>query len=255
MIDPEFWSDEEIGKWSFQARLFYIGLWNFADDEGRFKAHSALLKAQIFPYERKINIDRVKKEISTKIQWYEINKSQYGHIRNFLKYQRIDRPTPSKLPPPLDDSSTIPRGNVLPNIREVNISKENIYVEVAETTFDSYIKTFSKNKAQYQFTTKRKNKLQQRARELHLVTQDVEKTKELMFLAIKNRKASTFHMGDNPQGKKYIDIVDHIFRSQEYTEQLIFEEKPKYTDKRAEWMDDLAKKYEERAKRKTGEGS
>ena len=53
MIDPEFWSDEEIATLSFPARLFYIGLWNFADDEGKGKGHSKLLKAQIFPYDEK----------------------------------------------------------------------------------------------------------------------------------------------------------------------------------------------------------
>ena len=126
-------------------------------------------------------------------------------------------------------------------------------VEVAQATFDYYAEIFSKNKDQYQFTTKRKNKIQQRARELFLITKDIEKTKELMLLAVKNRKASSFHMGDNPQGKKYVDIVDHIFRSQEYTEQLIFQDKPQHTTKRAEWMDELAKKYEARLKAKTGQ--
>jgi hypothetical protein len=72
MIDPEFWSDEEIGNWSFPARLFYIGLWNFADDSGRFKAHNDLLKAQIFPYDKRLDIDKLKKELNHKIQWYEV---------------------------------------------------------------------------------------------------------------------------------------------------------------------------------------
>lgn len=128
MIDPEFWSDEEIGMWSHSARLFYIALWNFADDEGRFKAHSALLKSQIFPYDAKVNIDKLKTEIGNKVQWYEADGLIYGYLRNFLKYQRIDRPQPSKLPTPkeqFDECSTNVRGHVLPNIREVKRSKEN----------------------------------------------------------------------------------------------------------------------------------
>jgi hypothetical protein len=127
MIDPEFWSDEEIGKWSFQARLFYIGLWNFADDTGRFKAANALLKAQIFPYENKIDIEKLKKELNHKIQWYEVEELQYGYIRNFLKYQRIDKPTASKLPvpPQFDDSSPNTQGGLPPNISKYNISKDH----------------------------------------------------------------------------------------------------------------------------------
>ena len=125
IIDPEFWSDEEIGQWSFAARLFYIGLWNFADDAGRFKAHNDLLKAQIFPYEKKIDIDKLKKELNLKIEWYEVERLQYGFIRNFLKHQRIDKPTASKLPipPPFVDDSPNTQGVLPPNISKDNRSK------------------------------------------------------------------------------------------------------------------------------------
>jgi hypothetical protein len=103
MIDPEFWSDEEIGQWSIEARLFYIGLWNFADDEGRLKAHPKLLKAQIFPYDEKINVEKLMQEVSKKVLWYKINNQQYGWIKNFTKHQTINRPSKSKLPPPPED--------------------------------------------------------------------------------------------------------------------------------------------------------
>lgn len=132
MISPEFWSDEEVGSWSYAARLFYIGLWSFADDEGRFKANCLLLKAQIFPYDRQSSIKKLKLELGNKIQWYsdEKNGSQYGYIRNFLKYQRIDRPTPSILPPPpevnFDEPSMNPRRPVLPNISKVKLREDNI---------------------------------------------------------------------------------------------------------------------------------
>lgn len=132
MIDPEFWSDEEIGKWSFPARLFYIGLWNFADDDGRFKAADLLLKAQIFPYDKLINIGKLKKELNHKIQWYEVDNLQYGFIRNFLKHQRIERPTLSKLPipPQLTDNSPTNRGDVAPNIIEVKLSKDKLIEDI-----------------------------------------------------------------------------------------------------------------------------
>lgn len=148
MIDPEFWSDEEIGmKWSHGARLFYIGLWNFADDEGRFKAHNQLLKSQIFPYDHKIDIEKLKTEISRKIQWYVVDGLQYGLIRNFLKHQKIDRPTPSRLPTPpelIEDSSNIHRGldersrPIEENIKEVNRKEVNIYVAFEKATLDCW---------------------------------------------------------------------------------------------------------------------
>ena len=33
-IKPQFWDDLKIGRLSRDARLLYIGLWNFADDLG-----------------------------------------------------------------------------------------------------------------------------------------------------------------------------------------------------------------------------
>ena len=103
MISPEFWRDEEIGAWSIEARLFYIGLWSFADDEGRLRAHPKLLKSQIFPYDEKINIEKLKAEVSKKVLWYKVDGQEYGYIKNFLKHQRIDRPSKSQLPAPPKD--------------------------------------------------------------------------------------------------------------------------------------------------------
>ena len=51
MIDPEFWSDEKTGSLSFSARLLFIGMWNYADDDGIIKARPEYLKSSIFPYD------------------------------------------------------------------------------------------------------------------------------------------------------------------------------------------------------------
>ena len=128
IIDPEFWSDEEIGQWTCAGRLFYIACWNFADDAGVLKAHSSLLKSQIFPYDLRIDIEELKEMVSKKILWYSVSGSQYGFVKNFLKHQRIDRPSPSKLPipPQINEDSTNTRGVVLPNTTKDNISEVNI---------------------------------------------------------------------------------------------------------------------------------
>ncbi len=171
MIDPEFWNDEEIGNWSHTARLFYIGLWNFADDEGRFKAANALLKAQVFPYDKKINIENLKKELGNKIQWYEVNGLQYGFICNFSKHQRIDKPTPSKLPIPrtLPDDSTNTPGILPPKRREEKLievnKREPLYVDFEKSTIEawnSFVDHFPILSKIHEVSEKRRLKLKKR---------------------------------------------------------------------------------------------
>lgn len=150
MIDPEFWSDEEIAGWSFAARLFYIGLWNFADDEGRFKAHDDLLRAQIFPYEKKIDISALKKEMNGKIRWYEADGLKYGFVRNFLKHQSLDHPTKSKLPIPpklAEDSSKVRRGLAEDSPLIEEKLREEKRRPAAQLTDEDFLKTLRTNPA------------------------------------------------------------------------------------------------------------
>lgn len=146
--------------------------------------------------------------------------------------------------------------------KEKDKDKEYI-VKVARATFDHYLVLFNKKETQYQYTSKRKAKAEQRTRELFKAIQDGKSIdvpyETLLFLmkrAVDNRKASKFHMGDNPQGKKYIDFVDHIFRSQEYTEQLIFEEKKQTSIiKKPEWFNDLHKQIKQQYEEKFAKNS
>lgn len=48
-IKPEFWVDDKIVELSILAKLLYIGLWNFADDDGYMEASPRRIKRQIFP--------------------------------------------------------------------------------------------------------------------------------------------------------------------------------------------------------------
>ena len=48
-IKPEFWSSEQVMECSTNARLLFIGMWNFCDDAGRHPANPKQLKALVFP--------------------------------------------------------------------------------------------------------------------------------------------------------------------------------------------------------------
>jgi uncharacterized phage protein (TIGR02220 family) len=201
MIDPEFWSDEEIGHWSALARLFYIGLWNFADDEGRFKAHDDLLKAQIFPYDKQIKIDQLKQEVSTKVQWYEAAGSKYGYLRNFLKHQKINRPTESKLPkPPVDDhpqftdGSMNPHGGLTPNRIEKKRREKKGACELIEKQISEFLEYFNeKTGRNLTLTPERRRIIEQR-----LATHSLDDLKK----AVDN-----FVQDDWPERHKYMDVI------------------------------------------------
>lgn len=115
-LKPEFWTDELLGQLEPIARLFYIGLISHADDEGRFRADPRLLRAQMFVYHPKITNATVEDLVNSlwfmeRIYLYEVGGQRYGVIRKFKQHQKIDKPSPSKIPPPTDFQFDEPSAN------------------------------------------------------------------------------------------------------------------------------------------------
>ena len=98
-IKPDFWTDEKIVELSAFARLLFIGLWNFADDDGRMVYSPKKIKMQIFPADT-VDISELIEEIAHQelITVYTVCKVAYVQIAHFSKHQKIDKRTPSKLP-------------------------------------------------------------------------------------------------------------------------------------------------------------
>jgi hypothetical protein len=109
-IKPEFPHSESMGRVSREARLLFIQLWTISDDEGRLRGNSRILSSLLFPYDddAKDLIDNwlVELEGEDCIVRYLIDGSTYLKIVHWRKHQRIDKPTPSKLPE-CDESSRI----------------------------------------------------------------------------------------------------------------------------------------------------
>jgi len=114
MIKPDFWADEKMGMLSINARMLYISLWNFADDEGLLRWIPELLKSQAFLYDD-IEIKPLMNElIEASLVFIYQGKTpkgqkvqRYAWVVNFHKHQKIDRPQRSKLPPPSLQSSKV----------------------------------------------------------------------------------------------------------------------------------------------------
>src|SRR3990167_2135608 len=48
-VKPEFWVSEQVSSCSLPARLLFIGMWNFCDDNGVHPTAYVRLKAEVYP--------------------------------------------------------------------------------------------------------------------------------------------------------------------------------------------------------------
>lgn len=111
-IKPEFPQSESMGSVSRDARLCFIMLWTFADDEGRLRANPMMLANILFPYDTdaKDLIDGWLEELHRvkSIIRYEVDGNKFIQICKWSSHQKIDRATKSKIPA-FDESSTTAR--------------------------------------------------------------------------------------------------------------------------------------------------
>jgi hypothetical protein len=101
-IKPDFFSSLTIAALPLEARLTFIGLWTHVDDEGRCVDDARLVKAALWPLD-----DRTAANVETDLQAlseaslitrYTVDGRAYLQVRGWDEHQRINRPTPSRLP-------------------------------------------------------------------------------------------------------------------------------------------------------------
>jgi hypothetical protein len=109
-IKPEFWSDEKIVELDPVARLFFIGLWNFADDNGNLVKSVKRIKMQVFPADL-IDCSELIDSLSDHglLIQYSVNGENFLHIKGFKKHQVINRPSKTTLPEPPKEATLTER--------------------------------------------------------------------------------------------------------------------------------------------------
>ena len=96
-IKPDFWTDDVVADLDPVAMLLYIGMWNFADDEGFIKDSVGQLRRQIFP-DRGFDVPRALDELIDRgrVIRYDSDQGRVLHIPHFQEHQKISHPTPTK---------------------------------------------------------------------------------------------------------------------------------------------------------------
>lgn len=92
-VKPEFWTSEQILNLSLNARLFFIGMWNFCDDRGIHPASLRTIKANVFPADD-IEVGPLINELLKEnlIEAYSVDTKDYWRVTGW-KHQKIDKPT------------------------------------------------------------------------------------------------------------------------------------------------------------------
>ena len=112
---PEFWTSEQITECSVNARLMFLGMWNFCDDEGRHVASTKRLKMEVYPgdgfTDKQIRTWMNELIAQGLVLEYDVNpdddKSQvvsYWQVTGW-HHQKINRPQESKIPGPFHERS------------------------------------------------------------------------------------------------------------------------------------------------------
>ncbi|WP_144025173.1 hypothetical protein [Burkholderia sp. HI2500] len=95
-IKPEFWTSEQVLELSRDARLLFIGMWNFCDDGGNHPASAKTLKAEVLPADD-VSASVVMQWVDELIEQgllseYEADGKEFWHVTGW-HHQRIDQPT------------------------------------------------------------------------------------------------------------------------------------------------------------------
>lgn len=218
-IKPEFPQSESMGRVSRDARLTFIQMWTLADDAGRLRGSSRMLASLLYPYDddARALIDGWLAELEHEncIARYSVDGATYIQILKWLSHQRIDHPSPSKLPE-FDESSRILANPREPSCLDLEGTKEGTKegTDVGQKPDDAVGRVFDHWRSEYGHPRAHLDPKRRKVIREALKAYDEATLRE----AICGYKLSPHHMGQNEQRTVYDDIslflrdAEHIDR-------------------------------------------
>lgn len=151
-IKPSFFTNEVLGTEDPLVGLTFIGLWCLADKDGILEDRPLRIKAELFPYREKLDVNRYLTvlERTRHIQRYEVNGNAYIKVLNFEKHQHPHHtekargyPQPPELPSeepltPLSNGYT-PSDSLIPDSliqKEIHTTRKSALVCLVEKGVD-----------------------------------------------------------------------------------------------------------------------
>lgn len=103
-IKPDAFISESLSALGRGTRWTFAGLWTYADDEGRARDDVRLIKAALYPLDDTVTLEDVETDlwllagIGAVCRYEGGDGRKYLHMPKWHDHQRINRPTPSKVP-------------------------------------------------------------------------------------------------------------------------------------------------------------
>ena len=106
-IKPEFFTSESIAAQPLSARLTFIGLWTYVDDNGVGVDNELLVTAAIWPLERD-NLEtlaRTREDLASLsraglVSRYRDSRKSYLYVTSWDEHQKVDHPRKPRYPRP-----------------------------------------------------------------------------------------------------------------------------------------------------------
>lgn len=145
MISPSIWESSSFAKLSDLAKVVFIGLFSNADDDGKGYGDATFVKNKLFPRDKDKRVTDIEKALSEIAQtmsiiFYEVEGDKFYYLTKWKAYQKIDRPTPSKIPNPPETMGERGRTTQNHNFDEPSTNTRRILDEPSTTKYENNIK-------------------------------------------------------------------------------------------------------------------
>lgn len=117
-VKPEIRRSLTVSAWPYPVRWTFVGLPGYLDDAGRGHDDVRLLKAELYPLDDDMTAKKLDSHLeriaaSGPLCRYQVDGQRYLHITSWAEHQRVNRPSPSRIPPcPLHEADVNAHGGL-----------------------------------------------------------------------------------------------------------------------------------------------